>query len=281
MLGLGAKLDEYDDSGRYPIHHAAASKNLELFTFLIESGAKIDQQTTTSADRRDYQTSGLLSSSGYNPNEGSQPIHIAAACRAHSICVYLIKKGISKDVKDNNGKTPLQYACGEIWDASNAEVIKLFDPEGVMEKRFRNAIGPNSQSIRTGGLYVRIVENFGRNSISGDKKWVAQCLETKENFEVKLMFLNVDTDSHEEAIRIFRSDSINDRIMTGRFSLSGDNLHELMIRFYGVPDLKFEILKGQALGAKLVAHFMSNQESYFPGSYDKPEPESDFVFYAQ
>ena len=282
LLSLGAKLDVFDDSGRYPIHHAAASKNQELFTLLLKAGAKIDQKTNTPLERRDSQTSRLISSAGVDPNDGSQPIHIAASCHAYSICTYLLKNGVSPDVKDNNGKTPLQYASGEIWKASNADVIKLFDPEGNLEKRFRKVIGPSGQSIRTGGVYVRFVKNTGRNAIDGEKTLVAQCFEAKDDFTVRLMFLNVDDQNHEDVIRVFRNASKQDHVYSGVYYLTGDDLQNLKINLDGLLDSKIQILSGTAHGDKLSLKFMSMQEFSFPPNSEEDNNDNpDFKFHAQ
>jgi hypothetical protein len=278
LLSLGAGIDISDRSGRYPIHHAARSGNLELFVLLLEAGAKIDQKTDTPESNKDPQMAGLIRSSGSDPNDGAQPIHIAAASGSISICQYLLKNGIKADVKDNNGYTPLQYATeykvhGEMrWLPSNAETIRLFDPEGAVESRFRMAIGANGRSMRTGGVYLRIFENTGEYMIKNGGAWNAHCLELGEDGSANFMIATVDAKpAPSDVIRAFRAPA-EGAIYNGSYTLSGDNLDFLRVELHPLPDKRFEVLKGIAHGSSLELKFMSRdddlQDRFFGKSTD-------------
>lgn len=293
LLSLGARIDRSDGSGEYPIHKAAKSGNLELFISLLESGAKIDQKTDISAEfNKDRQSAGLLRSIGKDPNPGAQPIHSAAESGSLSICQYLVKRGISPDVKDNNGLTPLHYATnyktyGELnWISSNAEVIRMFDPEGKIEKKHRMAIGPSGSSIRTSGIYLRILKNTGKHAINDGKPWIANVLELGENGTASVMIATADTKPQpSDVIRAFRSPT-EGSIYKGFYKLSGENLDFLRVDLYSIPEERYRLLRGPARGDSLNLKFMSMEEGmqdqYFGDSTDsrgKETYDEAFKFY--
>jgi hypothetical protein len=280
LLKLGAKIDISDSSGYYPIHLAASNGNLELFILLLQAGAKFDQKTDKPHSRTDSQTSRLYRSTGAepNPNDGKQPIHCAAAGGSYAICQYLLKNGVKADAKDNNGHTPLQYATdyvvhGEMrWYPSNAETIRLFDPNGSVESKFRKAVGANGRSIRTGGIYLRIFENTGEYMIKNGGAWNAHCLELGEDYSARFMIATVDKEPQpSDIIRAFRAPA-EGAIYNGSYTLSGDNLDFLRVELHPLPDKRFEVLKGIAHGSSLELKFMSRdddlQDRFFGKSTD-------------
>jgi hypothetical protein len=284
LLSLGAVVNVSDRSGRYPIHYAAYSGNLELFVLLLEAGAKIDQKTDTPESNKDSQMAGVIRSAGFDPNDGKQPIHDAAASGSYSVCQYILKNGIKSNVKDNNGRTPLHYATeymvhGEMkWIPSNAEVIRLFDPQGAVESRFRKAVGVNGRSIRTGGIYLRIFENTGEYKIENGSKWNAHCLELGADYSARLMFWTGKSNDPNEVIRWFRK-AAKDDIYAGYYSLSGDNLESIKVEFKSVPDARYREFKGKANGNSL--KFAGRLETY----NDIPQPvrtyDGDLDFHAE
>jgi hypothetical protein len=287
LLSLGARVDLADKgSGHYPIHCAASGGNLDLFILLLKAGARIDQKTDIQESRRDSQMKGILSVGGFNPDEGSQPIHIAAASGSYSICQYLLKNGIGFDTKDNNGLTPRDYAIKEGWISSHAETIRLFDPQGAVESSFRKAVGGDGRSIRTGGIYLRIFENTGEYKVYNGGSWNAHCLEFGEDRSAHFMFWSGE-DKHPTAIiRSFRAQSNQDNVYLGSYVLSGEKLDYLSVELRAIPQDRYKTLTGTAHGDKLNLKFMSPEDSlqdrFFPSNSDSEKTRgSEFKFYAE
>lgn len=293
LLNLGARIDLVETSGFYPIHSAASGGNLDLFILLLKAGALIDQKTDLPEFYRDAQTASLVQSTGVNPNDGKQPIHVAAASGSYSVCQYILNNGVKFDIKDNNGLTPLHYATdysvngSMMWLPSNAGVIRLFDPSGAVESRFRSAVGPKGKSIRTGGVYLRIFENTGDYKIENGGVWNAHCLEFTAEQKVRFLFWTGASNNPSAIIRFFRKDS-NDDVYSGSYQLRGENLNSLKVDLSSIPQEGLQILTGAAYGESLSLKFTSSQDSLQDQFFGKPEITNnestnigDFKFYSE
>lgn len=86
LLDHGADVDQPDSQGRRPIHFAAYANNVRLVT-------------SWKAQRR------------CKDRQGRVPLHFAAANGALSVFRYLLKLGEDCNVTDDDGWTPLHWAC--------------------------------------------------------------------------------------------------------------------------------------------------------------------------
>lgn len=102
LLYAGAKADVLDGEGFSPLHIAAALGNKLLLELLLKFGARINRRTP----------------------QGT-PLHAAVAWRHYSIVKRLLELKANINIKDNEGRTPLQYA----YYYNNKRLIKLIlDP---------------------------------------------------------------------------------------------------------------------------------------------------------
>lgn len=267
LLSLGARLDLSDGYGRYPIHHAAAGGNLDLFKTLVDAGAKIDQKTADPVADEIRMESRRLA--GIDPNSEDQPIHIAAFHGSVVICRYLIDQGISPNTPNGEGKTPLGFASEDgKWLASKADVIRLFDPEGKIERNFTTAVGPNGRSVRTNGVYLRLFKNGGTS--------MAHCLEFWDNRKARFALIEGSDDAL--AIKEGFSRLKEDSYYSGSYDLSGPEMDSILVNLSSAPDPAYQQLKGGASGDAL--KFFSTLPGGFSTSSGFGSYEGEFKFYA-
>lgn len=136
LIDKGAKIDVSDDKGNYPIHTAASRGHIDVIKVLLKSGVKPDQESYA------MQEVGLSA-----PNK-FQPIHSSAKYNQLQVVKFLIDLGISPNTKDTYGTNVLGYALTlDGWCGSRAELIRLLDPDGVIERT-------SKEFISTQGYYV-------------------------------------------------------------------------------------------------------------------------------
>jgi ankyrin repeat protein len=83
----GANLELKDDLGRTPLHLASnSSKGMICLVYLLEHGANINATDIY----------------------GSTPLHLACEKNDPNMVYWLLLKGAKMDIKDNNGKTPME-----------------------------------------------------------------------------------------------------------------------------------------------------------------------------
>jgi len=298
LISIGAEVNLADMRGYYPIHHAAISGNLQLFMLLVKAGARIDQKTAAPTNDKllaDDQTRRVFAQAGLddpNPNDEQQPIHTAANYGSLSICQYLIKSKIDPEVKDKNGNPPLYYATDTRmkWFPSKANVIRLFDPKGILEKEF-NTLGEEERKfqeelprfkfesleankkykkivedsknfVRTNGVYIRIIVDSNSKN--------AHCLEFTKDGKAQFGILR-GSDDPQMVKRAFRTNPHN--AYPGSYNLTGEILDDLKVHL-DVPEETYKTLSGKANGERLVFRpsFFDGGEGY--GSYG-----GEFKFY--
>ncbi|KAG8412438.1 putative ankyrin-repeat protein, variant 2 [Metarhizium acridum] len=111
-----------DDDGRYPIHWAASSNNLEIVT-LLANQASFDPDVQTAlhfvASKKNMDVARLLleskppASTRFRDRRGQYPIHRAAAVGSVPMVSLLLKNKSPLNPTDNEGYTPLHHAIAE------------------------------------------------------------------------------------------------------------------------------------------------------------------------
>ncbi|WP_143688784.1 ankyrin repeat domain-containing protein [Wolbachia endosymbiont of Laodelphax striatellus] len=83
-------LDQKNNNGKTPLHHATLASSLKTVKALLENGADINAKD----------------------NNGRTPLHWATFNHRVEIIKALLENGADINAKDNNGRTPLRYAVG-------------------------------------------------------------------------------------------------------------------------------------------------------------------------
>ena len=96
-----------DDVGQSLLNWASAFGTLEMVEFLIDSGADVDA------------------------GQRSTSLHYAASFGRADIVKELLRKGANPDLKDEDGKTPLEKAQGRSEPGHQEVVTILENPEEV------------------------------------------------------------------------------------------------------------------------------------------------------
>ena len=110
----------YRNQGLFPIHDA---KSVEMAKLLIESGADINQISISSGETH----SAIIS--------GFTPLHYAASRGRSELIEYLIEEGCKINVKDRNGRTPLDVCEDLIEFQINTEFFWDKSTEGQQHAR--------------------------------------------------------------------------------------------------------------------------------------------------
>lgn len=105
LLEKGARVDEKDRQGYYPIHLSVSRGQVSITKQLLNAGADIEIRT---------------------PQEGT-PMHIAAASNYSTIIPVLIAGGANLAARDVNGLTPLAAAAS----LANVDVVRLLIEAGA------------------------------------------------------------------------------------------------------------------------------------------------------
>jgi len=89
LVSNGAKVNLYSNNGLTPLHYAVRSGNIDVTSYLLDHGAFLNVREN---------------------REGWSELHLAAALGYEDIAGLLIEKGSCPKMKDNSGKTSLEYA---------------------------------------------------------------------------------------------------------------------------------------------------------------------------
>mmetsp|Transcript_137163 Transcript_137163/g.382598 ORF Transcript_137163/g.382598 Transcript_137163/m.382598 type:complete len:174 (+) Transcript_137163:36-557(+) len=135
-------LNELDERGLAPLHHAVFSNKSGLGSYLIELGASVDV-----ADRA-----------------GNTPLHLAAGSNARLVASMLLRAGANRQPVNHAGDTPLHIAAR--FDA--AEVAWLIinneshydNDDGVLSREAKNAEGKTAVDIAVECASARALRIF-------------------------------------------------------------------------------------------------------------------------
>lgn len=116
-------LDHKDDQGHTCLQWAALNNRVNIVSYLLEEGVAVDAQDPTgqtalhwAAVRGSLESVETLLRGGANPaiedSKGYSVCHVAAQYGQASIIYHVYMKwGINTDMPDNDGRTPLHWAC--------------------------------------------------------------------------------------------------------------------------------------------------------------------------
>jgi ankyrin repeat protein len=142
LLEKGAKLEEKDKQGYYPIHLSVSRGHVAITEQLLAAGANIEVLT---------------------PQNGT-PLHIVAASNYPSILPVLINGGVNLEARDVNELTPLAAAAS----LGNVEIARLLIEAGADVNT--KDVGADTPLIKTlRGLYGVRIGNWIYNEEEGDK----------------------------------------------------------------------------------------------------------------
>lgn len=102
LVENGARVNLFSNTGLTPLHYAVKSGNEEIVGYLLEHGAFLNVK-----DNR----------------EGWTELHLAAALGYTRIASLLLEKGSSPQLKNNEGKTPLEFAFYYGQDRIGYEIL--------------------------------------------------------------------------------------------------------------------------------------------------------------
>ena len=123
LFDAGADVRANDNNGKTPLHLATAlSKIPEIIVLLLDRGADINSRNENNATP-------LLAAAAFNDmpgitalllkrgadihalgKDGDTPLHFAAGFNKPDVVTLLLEHGANPSVRDNNGKTPFDWA---------------------------------------------------------------------------------------------------------------------------------------------------------------------------
>ncbi len=123
----GAEVNALDDNGKTPLHRAAETGDVELCASLLKQGADVNAQKGALGARTplhwatiisgSVETCALLLEHGANVNakddDGSTPLFWACDCNRVEICRLLLKNGADVDAKNKHNYAPLTIVAGK------------------------------------------------------------------------------------------------------------------------------------------------------------------------
>eukprot|EP00026_Physarum_polycephalum_P008552 Phypoly_transcript_08640.p1 GENE.Phypoly_transcript_08640~~Phypoly_transcript_08640.p1 ORF type:complete len:470 (+),score=70.41 Phypoly_transcript_08640:86-1411(+) len=119
LLSKGATIDVRDSGDHTPLHFAANEGSIDIVKLLVEKGASL------SAVNKDVRLD--LKGIPLFVTGGKTPLHFAAE-QGYDDCVeYLLQKGADRNLKDNDGYTPVDLAYINSREIS----VKFLDPSGT------------------------------------------------------------------------------------------------------------------------------------------------------
>ena len=114
LIGLGADVNQKDESGSAPLHRAVREDNTyEIVQLLLDAGADINLQ---------------------GGRCGDTPLHVAARCYQNQAIQLLLDAGADVNQQNNDGNTPLHYAVrNHSFEVRNhsAEAIRNHTVEAI------------------------------------------------------------------------------------------------------------------------------------------------------
>uniref|UniRef100_A0A6B2LIB1 Uncharacterized protein n=1 Tax=Arcella intermedia TaxID=1963864 RepID=A0A6B2LIB1_9EUKA len=138
LLKNGAKVDERDGMGWYPIHCAALGTHCEVVDLLVDKGHDVNALNSDMNSaihylvRTEYssklkKTLDHLLQRGANINitnaNGDTPLHLVVEKNQLEMASYLLKKGSSLTITNKRNLTPLQLAK----DLNRKEMISIIE----------------------------------------------------------------------------------------------------------------------------------------------------------
>ena len=157
----GAKLDEFDSRAETPLTIAAGVENIEIIDWLIFQGAKINKANkdgmTPLHIAVDMSIDGTIQTGG---DPGDEPTDTILCLLAH---------GAELKLRDNKGKTPLDWAC----DYKSQKIVRFL-------KRYSGLITPHTPDASVakiplvetlpGGVKLELVKISGGSFNMGTKE---------------------------------------------------------------------------------------------------------------
>ncbi len=123
LLDSGVNVNQIDKDGVTLLHWAAINGRLDVAALLVTRGAKVDlvggvlKSTPLHWAVRENHFRMLLfllkngARISARDSEGYEPIHLAAINGSMGIVAYLLAQGISPNVQNGKGMTPIMCAC--------------------------------------------------------------------------------------------------------------------------------------------------------------------------
>ena len=198
LIGKGIPADAKTDFGRTPLQMAALGGNLEAAKVLIAKGADVNHKgeedwpplyLAVKRGHKDMVPLLLESGASVDVKRGKSqqtPLHLAAVQGYGEIAALLLDKGADPNAKDNNGHTPLYYACrygnkkaakiliskGAQWgeDAKKEKMKKNFGFSPLLQKEFKPGsalawyLGHSGWAIKT-GIHLLVFDYFKNTTL--------------------------------------------------------------------------------------------------------------------
>ncbi|KAL3266235.1 hypothetical protein HHI36_010416 [Cryptolaemus montrouzieri] len=134
LIDAGYNVNERDSETVTLLHWAAINNRKEIMAFFIDKGAEVDavggELNATPlhwATRQGHlEAIVILMNSGADPTlrdaEGCSCIHLASQFGHTALVAYFIARGVSPDLIDRGGMTPLMWSC---WKVCNLDPTRL------------------------------------------------------------------------------------------------------------------------------------------------------------
>lgn len=120
LISNGARINLLDEDGLTPLHYAVKKGNTDLVSLLTDHGAFLNVQ---------------------EPNMGCTELHFAACMGYGDIAGLLMEKGSCYTIRDDNGKTPLDYSFAYGQERIAFDMIG----EGADEEKLTEWLGEECQ----------------------------------------------------------------------------------------------------------------------------------------
>jgi ankyrin repeat protein len=208
LLGMGAKIDEWDDYGRTPLGIAAAHGNTEVARALIEFGADPDLEDYEGYTPTHYAVWGrhyeaLLALLEYGTDAQRARRATSAACLAAEYgAAVLVKRllawGVDVNATDETGLPLLMYATG--WgrwrgnslDAERREAVRVLLEHGAdVSKRHHDVTAVYGAAVRGDVEMVRLLQEAGasinlpESAMIGDTETVRRLLDLEADVNAR------------------------------------------------------------------------------------------------
>jgi len=244
FISKGVPVDAQTKTGRTPLQMAAMGGNLEVAKVLIAKGADVNHKGEEDwpplylAVKRGHKNLvPLLLESGAKADIKQEknrqtPLHLAAMQGYGEIAAMLLEKGADPNAKDDNGRTPLYYACrysnkkaakillskGAQWgeDAEKEKMKENFGFSPLLQKEFEPGsalvwyLGHSGWAIKT-GKHLLVFDYF-KNSTLPDTPLLANGTinpEEIKDLNVTVFFSHSHGDHYTPAVFDWKKDVKN------------------------------------------------------------------------